>query len=47
MVGIYADMIIAGHVTFEQVPASRKDGVGQELLSRGYETDGNRIEEAA
>lgn len=47
MIAIYVDMIIEGHVKFEQVPTSRKAGVEQELLSRGYAMDGNRVEETA
>lgn len=43
MITIYADMIIEGHVKFEQVPASRKVAVEQELLNRGYGTDGKLI----
>lgn len=44
LVKIYADMIISKLFKFENVPAARKSDVEQELLDRGYDTNGDKME---
>lgn len=40
---IWATLIISGRKTFEEVPDFLKAKVKAELLRRGYNTDGNKL----